>query len=73
MSDLMTIDDIAAFWHISRRQALDRLTKRPDFPAVAPGSTRKHPLWHRASIRAYARGQSANDPAGIPHKARQAA
>lgn len=73
MSDLMTIDDIAQFWRVTRRQARDRLTKMPGFPPPAPGSTLKHPVWLRSKVRAYARGETANDPAVIPHTGRQAA
>lgn len=73
MNELLTLEDIAAMWHCSRRYARDTLTKLPGFPAPAPGSTVKKPVWLRGKVRAFYRGDTANEPAHIPHKARQAA
>jgi hypothetical protein len=61
MSDLMTLEDIAAMWHCTRRHARDILTKLPDFPAPAPGSTVKRPVWLRSRVQAFASGEPAND------------
>lgn len=57
MSDLMTLDDIATMWHCTRRHARDVLTKLPDFPQPARGSTPRRPVWLRAKVVAFAQGE----------------
>ena len=54
---LLTLDDIAAMWQVSRSYARDVLVKLPDFPETAPGSTRKQPRWLQAAVEAYLRGE----------------
>jgi hypothetical protein len=54
--DLLTIDDIAKLYRVTRRYARDFLVKNPRFPRPVPSSTRKHPLWLRETIEAYVRG-----------------
>ena len=53
MTRLLTIDDIAQRWTVSRAYARDVLTKLPDFPDLAPGSTRRQPRWRERDIEAY--------------------
>lgn len=69
MIELMNIDDIAALYRVSRRHARDVLVKQPGFPAPAPGTSSKIPLWSAAKIRAYI----AEEPAQITHKRLEAA
>lgn len=57
MSELLTIDDIAIMWHCTRRHARDILVKLPGFPAPAPGSTLKRPVWLRTKVHAFAAGE----------------
>lgn len=56
-SDLLTLDDIAARWKIDREQARRRLVNRPEFPAPAPGSTRKKRRWLARDIDEFLSGQ----------------
>jgi hypothetical protein len=53
--DLLTIDDIAKLYRVTRRYARDFLVKNPRFPKPIPLSTRKKPLWHRETIEAFVR------------------
>ncbi len=50
---LFNIDDIAELFMVSRRYAVDTLTKKPDFPARLRGTSRHRALWAESSIRAY--------------------
>lgn len=52
---LLTIDQIASTFQVSRNFARDYLVKRPDFPKPIPGSTRKKPLWLRDRIEDFIR------------------
>jgi hypothetical protein len=52
----MTLDDIAAMWRCTRRHARDMLVKMPEFPAPAPGSTPRRPVWLRSRVAAFAAG-----------------
>lgn len=54
---LLTIDDIAAMWQVSREYARDKLVKLPGFPSTAPGSTRKFPRWLEHDVLAFMRGE----------------
>lgn len=58
MSELMTLDEIAALWHCSRRYARDILTKLPGFPPKARGSTFKNPVWLRKKVMAFLEEES---------------
>jgi hypothetical protein len=51
--NLLSLDDIAAMYRVSRRYARDFLTKKPEFPKPAPGSTKKKPLWTEDAIRSF--------------------
>lgn len=51
--NLLSLDDIAAMYRVSRRYARDCLTKKPEFPKPAPGTTKKKPLWTEDAIRAF--------------------
>jgi len=52
---LMDLDDIAALYRCSRRQARDVITKRADFPRIAPGCSTRRPMWLGAEVAAYLR------------------
>jgi hypothetical protein len=69
VSDLLTLEDIAAMWKCSARHARDVLVKTPGFPSPAPGSTHRHRVWLAESVRNFARGE----PANIPQTIREAA
>ena len=69
MSDLMTLDDIAAMHHCSARHARDVLVKLRGFPAEAPTSTPRNRLWLKSEVRAFVHRK----PAQIPHMALKAA
>jgi hypothetical protein len=51
--NLLSIDEIAAMYRVSRRYARDHLVKKPEFPKPAPGTTKKKPLWTEDAIRAF--------------------
>jgi hypothetical protein len=53
--ELLTIDDIAALYRVSRRQARDVITKLVGFPSRVPGSSERRPLWLRDDILAFMR------------------
>jgi hypothetical protein len=57
MSDLLTIEDIAALWKVERDHARRRLVKLPEFPEPAPGSTRKNQRWRAEDVRRYLNGE----------------
>ena len=50
-TDLLTIDDIAALYRVSRWHARDNIVKAPDFPKIAPGTTWKKPRWVASEVR----------------------
>lgn len=51
---LLTVEEIAELWQCSRLYARDVLTKRPDFPKPARGSTPRRPRWLLDDVRAFA-------------------
>jgi hypothetical protein len=55
-AEMMSIDDIAAFWKVPRVYARDVLVKQEGFPEMAPGSTRKFQRWLRRDVEKFARG-----------------
>jgi predicted RNA-binding protein with PUA-like domain len=63
--ELLTLDDIAALYKVSRWQARDTIVKDPDFPKHAPGTTWKKPRWLAADVRQFLRRK----PAKIPQSA----
>lgn len=67
--EILTIDDIASLYKVSRERARDTIVKQPGFPEFAPGSTWRLPRWVASEVRAYIRRQS---PQNSP-KAREAA
>lgn len=66
---LLTIDDIAAMWGVTRRHARDVLVKQPGFPPLAPGASARIKRWARREIEAYINRQ----PAQIPPTTQDAA
>lgn len=54
---LLTLDDIAATWQVSRVYARNTLVKLPGFPRPVPGSTRKQPRWLEQDVQAFMRGE----------------
>jgi predicted DNA-binding transcriptional regulator AlpA len=59
MSDLLTLDDIAARWKVKREHARRYLVKRPEFPEPVPGSTRKNQRWRAQDVEQYIQGETA--------------
>jgi hypothetical protein len=59
-SDLLDLADIAALFRCSRRHARDVITKLVRFPAIAPGSTPRNPLWLRVEVRAFLHRKPSN-------------
>jgi hypothetical protein len=57
VSDLLTLDDIAALWKVERDYARRYLVKLPEFPEPAPGSTRKKARWRAEDVRRYLNGE----------------
>jgi hypothetical protein len=53
---LMTIEDIAAMWKVTREHARRYLVRLPEFPDPAPGSTRKNQRWKTEDVRAFLNG-----------------
>lgn len=58
MPKTLNLDDIALLWRCSRRRARDVVVKAPGFPARAPGSSWRHPVWLDEDVTNYLRGQS---------------
>lgn len=63
MSDLMTLEEIAAIHHCSERHARDVIVKTPGFPPESPTSTPRKRLWVRSEVRAFI----TRKPAKFPH------
>lgn len=56
MSDeLLTLDDIAAMYKVSRWRARDHIVKDPAFPPPAPGTTWRKPRWLASDVRRFLR------------------
>lgn len=49
-ADVMTLDDVARLFGVSRKHARDKLVKSPDFPQKIRSSSPRKPLWLRATI-----------------------
>jgi hypothetical protein len=58
MDELLTIDDIAELYKVSRWQARDNVVKSEGFPPIAPGTTWKKPRWLATDVRRFLRRQS---------------
>ena len=69
MSELITLDDIAAMHHCSQRHARDVIVKMPGFPDEAPTSAPRRRLWIRSEVRAFI----TRKPARIQHTGLQPA
>lgn len=54
MTDLLTIDDIAALLQAARRTVAERWIHRPDFPKPAIAPTRRHRMWRREDVMRWA-------------------
>jgi predicted DNA-binding transcriptional regulator AlpA len=63
--ELLTLDDIAALYKVSRWQARDNIVKAAGFPSPAPGTTWKKPRWLASDVRQFLRRK----PAKIPQDA----
>lgn len=50
---ILDLDDIAALWKVPRDYARDTLTKLPEFPEPAPGSSKKFPRWRERDVHAF--------------------
>jgi hypothetical protein len=62
--ELLTIDDIATLYKVSRWQARDTIVKAAGFPDIAPGTSWKKPRWLASDVRSFLRRR----PAKSPHK-----
>lgn len=69
MSDLLTIEEIAALHRCDSRRARDVIVRQPGFPVPAPTSTPRRRLWVRNEVKAFINRKHAQ----IPHDARKAA
>lgn len=58
MSDLLDLSDIAVRWKVTPDYARRYLTKLPEFPDPAPGSTRKNPRWRESDVDAFIKGET---------------
>jgi len=58
-ADLLTLDDIAQLWRVTREHARRYLVKLPEFPDPAPGSTRKNQRWKQRDVVAFLNQESA--------------
>jgi hypothetical protein len=56
MNDLMTLDEIAGLWKVTREHARRYLVRLPEFPEPAPGSTRKNQRWKAKDVRQFLTG-----------------
>ena len=64
--ELLTVDDIAIIYKVTARTARENITKTPGFPAVAPGSTPRHPRWLASDVQAFVTRKVQQ----APHKSR---
>jgi len=53
---LMDLDDIAALYRCSRRQARDVITKGVGFPEIAHGASQRNPRWLGVEVREFLAG-----------------
>lgn len=56
--ELLTLDDIAELYKVSRWQARDSVVKSEGFPPIAPGTTWKKPRWLASDVRRFLRRRS---------------
>lgn len=50
---VMSLDDIAQVFGVTRRTAKDKIVKEPGFPAAIPCSTERKRLWSRSAVMEY--------------------
>jgi hypothetical protein len=67
---MLSVDDIASMWQVSREYARDVLVKQEGFPAPAPGSTRKFQRWRQTDVLRFAGLAEGEGSAGIPQNSR---
>jgi predicted DNA-binding transcriptional regulator AlpA len=53
---LLTVDDVAKRWQVTRDYAQRYIVKLPEFPQPAPGSTRKNQRWREQDVDAFLAG-----------------
>ncbi len=53
MTELITLEDIAALHRCTVRHARDVIVKKPGFPPKAPTATPRNPLWVRDEVLAF--------------------
>ena len=53
--ELMTIDDIAGLYKVSRRTARDSIVKQPGFPNKVHGSSVRKPRWMSEDVLTFVR------------------
>lgn len=58
--ELLTLQDIADLFRCTYRCARDVKVKMVGFPAPAPGSSQRIPLWLKSDVRAFLHGKPAN-------------
>lgn len=51
--ELLTIDDIASLYKVSRRTARDSIVKQVGFPEKVHGSSTRKPRWRAAEVHRY--------------------
>lgn len=51
--ELLTIDDIATLYKVSRRTARDSIVKQAGFPEKVYGSSTRKPRWRSADVSRY--------------------
>lgn len=56
--EILTIEDIASLYKVTRERARDNIVKQPGFPDLAPGSTWRQPRWVASEVRAFIRRRS---------------
>jgi len=56
--ELLTVEDIAKLYKVSRWQARDSVVKSEGFPLIAPGTTWKKPRWLASDVRQFLRRSS---------------
>jgi hypothetical protein len=63
---LLTIDDIAALFRVSRRTVAEQWIQRPDFPAPRYAPTRRSRLWEAGAVERWA-APATNAQEGASH------
>jgi predicted DNA-binding transcriptional regulator AlpA len=53
MNELLTLEEIARLWKVTREHARRYIVRLPEFPEPAPGSTRKNQRWRQSEVLAF--------------------